>query len=290
MHVKTNEPIAPYTNYRIGGPAREVYFPETAEECNDLFRSLHSSKTPYYILSGGTNVLVGDGFWDGAVIVMSNLKTYSVAGDALTCGAGLESSKAAEIARDNGKTGLEFLYLLPGTIGGGIAGNARYGNINVSDVLIELTACHPDHSIRRFAKDEIEFAYKYTSITAMGWIILEAVLRWSDSDRALIEERMRAIEIKRNESHHFDYPSAGCMFKNDHARNIQVGRLLDSLGLKGTRIGDAEVAPFHANFIINRGHATARDVVALLEKIEDMVRDRTGVALEREVRLAGTFI
>ena len=269
--------------------AREVWFPETAAECAETLASLESAGIPCYILGGGSNVLVGDGYWDGAVVVTSGMK-HAVSGeDAITCGAGIESSRIAEIALAAGKTGLEFLYLLPGTIGGAIAGNARYDDINVSDVLISLDACRPDGTIRTFARTDMRFGYKYTRITREGWIILEATLAWRDGDPAVIRARMDDIERKRNGSHHFDYPSAGCMFKNDHARNIQVGRLLDSLGLKGMRIGDAEIAEFHANFIINRGHATAADVLALLELVEARVQDAIGVRLEREVRLEGSF-
>ena len=289
MHVEHDIPVAPLTHYRIGGVAREVWFPETASECAETLGSLEAAGIPYYILGGGSNVLVGDGYWDGAVVVTSGMKQVTIGDAAIICGAGIESSKIAELALANGKTGLEFLYLLPGTIGGAIAGNARYDDVNVSDVLVSLDACRPDGGIRTFAASDIRFAYKYTSIAKEGWIILEATLAWRDGDPAAIRARMDDIEQKRNGSHHFDYPSAGCMFKNDHARNIQVGRLLDSLGMKGMRIGDAEIADFHANFFINRGAATASDVLALLEMVERTVYEKTGAHLEREVRLEGAF-
>ncbi|MFC1512010.1 UDP-N-acetylmuramate dehydrogenase [Candidatus Latescibacterota bacterium] len=289
MITKLEEPIASYTHYRIGGIAREAYFPETTDECAELCRTFAALKTPHYILGGGSNVLVGDGYWDGAVILTGNLREYIISDASITSGAGLESSKIAEIALQQGKTGLEFLHLLPGSIGGAVAGNARYDNTSVSDVLEGIVACHPEVGIRKFEPSAIRFAYKHTSIVTEGWFICEVTLRWRDGESGVIRERMREIERKRTDSRHFDYPSAGCIFKNDHARNIQAGRLLDSLGLKGMRVGDAEVAGFHANFIVNRGSATARDVLTLIERIESIVRERTGIVLDRELKLAGTF-
>lgn len=281
--------LADYTYYKIGGTARDVYFPESCGDFHDAVTALERDTVPYFILGGGTNVLVGDGYWDGAVIVTTRMNQTIVSDDRLVCGAGLLSSDTAEIALEHGKSGLEFLYKLPGTVGGAIAGNARFDDTNISDVLIALTAVHPAHGMRRFEAADLEFAYKYNRIAREGWYICEAEMAWRDGDRASIRERMDRIGSFRNDSHHFDYPSCGCIFKNDHAANIQAGRLLDSLGLKGMREGGAEVAPFHANFIINTGGASARDVLTLIERIEGIVREKTGIVLEREVRTCGNF-
>jgi UDP-N-acetylmuramate dehydrogenase len=289
MIRKNNEPIAPYTYYKIGGVAREVYFPESADDCDGLLRMLAETGTPYYVLGGGSNVLVGDGYWDGAVVMLSAMNWHWPDDVSVTCGAGMASSDIAELALSSGRSGLEFLYLLPGSIGGAVAGNARYDNISASDVLIRLTACHPVQGLRVFQNADVDFAYKKTSLVSEGWIICEVTLGWKAGSAGEIQARMDDIRRKREQSRHFEYPSAGCVFKNDHTRNIQVGRLLDSLGLKGIRVGDAEVADFHANFIVNRGQATARDVMQLIERIEKEVRERKGVELEREIRLVGTF-
>ena len=281
--------LAPYTTYRIGGVAREAYFPETAEELWDILASLRENRMEWFVLGCGSNVLVGDNFWDGAVIITTRIDRWRAGPDGIVCGAGLPSSRVAEIARDHGKTGLEFLFLLPGTIGGALAGNARYDYRNVSDPLLSVVAVHPEEGIRAFCKEDLAFAYKHTSLTAGGWIISELELAWSDGNPEAILRRMEEIERARTEGGHFLYPSCGCVFKNDYARNIQAGRLIDSLGLKGLSEGGAKVADFHANFIVNTGNATARDVLALIERIERIVRERTGIILEREVRLVGTF-
>lgn len=281
--------IAPYTHYRIGGTAREMYFPENAAELRSILELFRESRTGYFILGGGSNVLVGDGFWDGAVIVTTRMDRYDSAPDHITCGAGMPSSRVAELARERTKTGLEFLYLLPGSIGGALAGNARYDYRNISDALVSLVAVHSEEGIREFKKDEIGFAYKYTSITREGWIICELVLAWADGDPGDIARRMEKTRETRANGRHFEYPSCGCVFKNDYRANVQAGRLLDSLGLKGLSEGDARVADFHANFIINAGDATAKDVRTLIERIERIVRERTGIELEREVRFLGTF-
>ncbi len=281
--------LAQYTSYKIGGIAREVYFPADSSEMLAVIKTLNMSETPYFLLGGGTNVLVGDGYWDGAVILTTRMNSFEAHSDRLNSGAGLFSSQAAEIALNNTKTGLELLYKLPGTIGGALAGNARFDDKNISDTLISLTAVHPDIGIRLFKADEIDFSYKYNRITVEGWYICELSLAWKDGDSTSIRQRMDQIEQFRKESHHFDFPSSGCIFKNDHEKNIQAGSLLDSLGLKGLTVGGAEVAGYHANFIVNNGSATACDILELIEKIESIVLEKTGITLEREVRLFGNF-
>ncbi len=289
IHTENDISIAPFTHYKIGGVAREVYFPDSASELFGLFREFEKKGTEYFILGGGSNVLVGDEYWDGAVIITGDMNGCEPFDDHITCGAGLKSSMIAETALENAKTGLEFLYLLPGTIGGALAGNARYDNINISEVLISLTAVHPEKGIKTFTSEEINFDYKFTGIIKEGWFICETSLRWDDGDPPAIRKTMDDIEKTRTETHQFDFPSCGCIFKNDYDKNIRVGSLIDSLGLKGLTIGGAQVAPFHANFIINTGSATASDVLELIEKIERIVFEKTGIKLEREVRILGNF-
>lgn len=289
LQPEKNISLAPYTHYKIGGVARELYFPANASELFELFQELNSKGIEYFILGGGSNVLVGEGYWDGAVIITSGMDSYEIFDDHITCGAGLLSSRLAEIALENSKTGLEFLYLLPGSIGGALAGNARYNNINVSDMLISLTAVHPEKDIKTFRLEEINFEYKYTDIVKEGWFICEASLEWVNGDSPAIQKTMNDIKEVRTETHQFDFPSCGCIFKNDYENNIQAGRLINSLGLKGLKVGGAQVAPFHANFIINTGNATARDVLELIEKLEKIVFEKSGIKLEREVQLLGIF-
>lgn len=289
IEPKHDIPIKDHTHYEIGGIARDVYFPGTAKDMGDILRKLTETETPYYVLGGGSNVLVGDGYWDGAVIITTGMDRLEPGTDHIACGSGVPSSTIAETALDCGKTGLEFLYLLPGSIGGALAMNARYDMTSISDVLIDVTAVHPRLGLRSFTRNEIDFAYKHTGIISEGWYICSCTLSWREDDPGEIRARMDLIEQKRTDSRHFEYPSCGCIFKNDHTRNIQAGKLIDSLGLKGMRVGDAAVADYHANFIANLGNATAQDVITLIEKIEAIVRDRTGIEMEREVRLAGTF-
>ena len=284
-----NISIAPYTHYKIGGIAREAFFPANAVEFHDVMVTLTQGSVPYYILGGGSNVLVGDGYWDGAVIITTGMVTFETFDDHITCGAGLDSSRVAEIALEHGKTGLEFLYQLPGTIGGALAMNARYDMINIADTVISFQAVHPEKGIRTFMKDDIDFSYKHNSITHEGWYICEITLAWQNGSAETIRKRMDDIELKRREGGHFEYPSCGCIFKNDYEHNIRVGQLLDEMGFKGYSSGDAQVSRNHANFIVNTGNATAGDVLSIIEHIERNVKAEKGIELEREVRLLGTF-
>lgn len=281
--------LAPLTYYKTGGKARDVFFPVNADEMFDVLRQVSDSGKEYFILGGGSNVLIGDGYFDGVVIVTTGINYFSVSDDFITCGAGIESSKVAEIAHERSRTGLEFLYKLPGSIGGAIAGNARFKNINISDILLSLSAVHPKKGIKDFIREDIDFAYKFNSLTHSGWFITEATLKWSNGDRDIIKTEMDEIERFRNISHHFDYPSCGCVFKNDYKHNVQIGKLVESLGLKGYTIGGAKIADFHGNFIINTGNATANDILALIEFVEKTALEKTGLELEREVRILGNF-
>ncbi len=173
--------------------AREGDFPENTSELLDVLQTLVAASTPYYILGGGTNVIVGDGYWDGAVIITTNMSILVVCDNYLTCGTGLPSSRVAEIAFDHSKTGLEFLYLLPGSIGGALSGNARYANKNVSDVFISTLAVHPDKGMKRFRKNEIKFAYKYTNIVEESWIVSELSLAWKDGSTDSIRKKVNPI-------------------------------------------------------------------------------------------------
>ena len=289
IQPRNNISIAPYTYYKIGGVAREAFFPANAVEFHDVMVTLTQGSVPYYILGGGSNVLVGDGYWDGAVIITTGMVTFETFDDHITCGAGLDSSRVAEIALEHGKTGLEFLYQLPGTIGGALAMNARYDMINIADTVISFQAVHPEKGIRTFMKGDIDFSYKHNSITHEGWYICEITLAWQNGSAETIRKRMDDIELKRREGGHFEYPSCGCIFKNDYEHNIRVGQLLDEMGFKGYSSGDAQVSRNHANFIVNTGKATASDVLSIIEHIERKVKAEKGIELEREVRLLGTF-
>ena len=281
--------IARYTYYKIGGIAREVYFPSNTSEMLELVQTFKVRNTEFFTLGGGSNVLAGDGYWDGAVIITTGMNNFEAHHNQLVCGSGLPSSKTAEIALEHAKTGLEFLYKMPGSIGGALAGNARFDNTNISDVLISILAVHSKRGMKRFLNRDMDLSYKHIGIVHEGWIICELTLIWKDGDTDAIRKRMDEIEQFRNKNHHFDFPCCGCVFKNDHKNNIQAGHLLDSLGLKGLKVGGAQVAPFHANFIINTGNATASDVLDLIEQIESIVMEKTGITLEREVRLFGNF-
>ncbi|MFC1650683.1 UDP-N-acetylmuramate dehydrogenase [Candidatus Latescibacterota bacterium] len=289
VQSQKNVLIAPYTHYKIGGIVREAYFPTDSTELLELFDMFSKSDTDYYILGGGSNVLVGDGYFDGAAILTKNMNKSKHFQEHIECGAGMKSSEISEIALKHSKTGLEFLYLLPGTIGGALAGNARYDNKNISEVLINLVAVHPDNGLKTFNAEDIVFEYKFNSLSNEGWLFCEASLKWEDGNPAAIKKRMRDIDLNRSNSKHFELPSCGCIFKNDYKNNIRAGELIDSLGLKELSIGGAQVAPFHANFIVNTGNATSNDIMKLIEKLETTVLEKTGIKLEREVRILGSF-
>jgi UDP-N-acetylmuramate dehydrogenase len=213
----------------------------------------------------------------------------SADGSRVTVQAGSPVSELSEFALARGLTGLEFAYALPGTVGGAVWMNARCYDHEISEVLAE--AVHLDDAgalCRRPLRPE-EWAYKLSPFQKLRGAILEAVFELAPGDREESRRAMDEHKADRVKKGHFLFPCAGSIFKNNRAFGAPTGRIVDSLGLKGVRIGGAQVAAFHGNIIVNTGQATAADVRALIERVEDEVARKLGFSLEREVILVGEW-
>jgi UDP-N-acetylmuramate dehydrogenase len=241
------------------------------------------------VLGGGSKVLVSDQGIRGVVIITTGLDHLQVEGCRLRAGAGVPSHRAAEAACQAGLGGLEFLTCLPGSLGGACFMNARAFGSEMSLVLSRATVVEPDGRRLELPLRPELFSYKRSPFQASRAIIAEVELALGRADSAAIAARMRFIEEQRRSKHEMDFPSCGCVFKNDTRFGMPSGRLIERCGLKQLRIGDAEVSPHHANFIINRGRASAAEVRAVLEEVRRRVREQTGFELELEVRLLGEW-
>jgi UDP-N-acetylmuramate dehydrogenase len=299
QRVLFQEPMSRHTYFRVGGPADAFVTPEAGDELAALVGWLKENGVPYLVIGGGTNLLVKDGGIQGVVIAIGKgfdtISHEEKSGDAvlLTCGGGTKLQALCRYAVDQGLAGLNFAVGIPGTVGGGIVMNAgtRYGCI--ADVLNAATILDLGANRVKLPRKRMAFSYRsldwgslINSERDAGPIILEAEFGLSRSDSALLREASDRIAKERRLRQPQHVPSAGCFFKNP-ASGKTAGELIDRAGLKGRRIGDAEISVAHANFIVNKGAATASDILELRDLIQNTVWTLFNIQLETEVKIVG---
>ena len=279
-----DEPLAKHTSFRIGGPAKRMAFPKTAEELIVLAGFLQELGVRTEILGNGTNVLCPDEGIDGVVIVTGGMDALSRSGETeLTADAGVSLARLATAAYKEGLTGLEFAHGIPGSLGGGVVMNAGAYNGALSDVLVEATALFPD-GVRTLPVGALALSYRHSVFTEQPEaVVLRARVRLQQGDPAEIKARMDELAEKRRATQPLEYPSAGSTFKRPEGHF--AGALIEGCGLKGLRVGGAEVSTKHAGFLINTGGATCGDVLRLIEQVQKRVFEASGVMLEPEVKL-----
>jgi len=287
--LEEDELLAGHTSFRLGGPADLFAAPRTPEEVGRIVTLCARESVPCFVLGGGTNILVSDKGVRGVVIDLTLLGGLQAEGSLITALGGTPVSALSEFALSRGLAGMEFAYSLPGSVGGAVWMNARCYEREVSDVLEFVDYVDPDFGQRRLAMRRDEWDYKVSPFQGMRGVILRAGFRLAPGNPRQVEDRMQEHRQDREKKGHFLFPCAGSVFKNNRAFGAPTGVIVDSLGMKGRRIGGAQVAPFHGNIIVNTGGATARDVLALIELVEDEARRRLGFHLEREVLLVGEW-
>ncbi len=271
------------TSLDLGGTPLRYFRPRAAAELRAALAECCREGIPWRVLGGGSNLLIDDGPLPYAVVHVTGAAFGRIARTGLrtvTAGAGAATARLLATCKENGLGGLEFLAGLPGTVGGAVAGNAGAWGRQVSDPLSRLRLMRPDGRTLSVPAREVDFSYRSADLN--GCIVMEAEFALEPRDRRLIARQMDTYARARAERHPLGGHSAGCIFKNPP--RASAGRLLDLCGLKGRRIGGAQVSHKHANFILNRGGATAGDVLALIAVMEQAVRLRFGIQLELEVR------
>jgi UDP-N-acetylmuramate dehydrogenase len=282
-------PLAPLTTYRVGGPADLTISPRTVEELQRTVRACREAGVLFHVLGRGSNVLIGDKGIRGAVLLLRALDWVRQDGETLVCGAGADCTGAAAVALWAGLTGLEFFHYLPGSVGGAAFMNARAFEQEVSQVWTHALLVTAEGELRETDLCPGDFRYKFSPLQASGELAAELTLKLAPGDREAIAARMAANEEKRRSNGELDFPSCGCVFKNDRRIGAPSGRLIDASGLKGFAMGGAQVSLSHANFVVNRGGATAAEIRAVIEHVRAEVQRRTGFLLELEVRFLGEF-
>lgn len=285
--LRREEPLGAKTTLRVGGAARLYAEPASIADLQALLRAANTEHVPVFLLGRGSNLIIPDEGVDGLVIALTQTGWTSFElrpGGRVWAGAGLRLKNLCGLAAKAGLSGFEFLEGIPGTVGGALRMNAGAMGGWMFDVVEEMQVMRLDGEVATLPRGTMHVQYRYCADLDQA-IALGAVLRpVAQADAETVNRQIAAYRRKRQESQPRE-PSAGCIFKNPPGNS--AGRLIDESGLKGTRVGDAEVSPVHANFIINRGQATGADVLELVRRVRARVREAKGVELEPEVLLYG---
>ena len=286
--VFTEEAMSQHTTFKIGGPADYFLIPDKGEDVGRVIKICKEKEIPYFILGNGSNLLVGDGGYRGAVIqIYRNMSSVTVEGNEITAQAGALLSAVAAAAKNASLTGFEFAGGIPGTIGGAVVMNAGAYGGEMKDVLTEVTVMNAEGDIFTLPTEELELGYRTSIIKTAGYIVLEAKIRLKEGDPEVIRETMKDLTIRRTTKQPLEYPSAGSTFKRPEG--YFAGKLIMDSGLAGYQVGGAQVSEKHCGFVINAGDATARDVRTLMDNVRDIVYKKYGVTLEPEVKFLGEF-
>jgi len=282
--VAPDAPLAPFTSWRIGGPAELLAQPVDREDVVLALRWASAENLPWRVLGNGSNLLVRDEGVSGLVLRMRRaLESYRLEEERVVAEAGASFPAVARLAASAGLGGLEFAGGIPGTLGGALVMNAGWHEHEIGTLVEWIDHIDEHGSVRRFDREEAAFSYRGSLFRRLSGVILEASLRLQPGAADEIEARMERFAASRKANQPTELPSCGSVFlkpPGDFA-----GRLIDEAGLKGLRVGSVEVSPKHANFFVNTGEGTAADVLALVERVEREVLDRFGVRLVREFEL-----
>ena len=278
-NIYVNEPMSNHTTFKTGGTADYLVIPKKLSELEELLK-LDCKKV---IIGNGSNLLVKDGGIRGLVIKTTGLNNYKVDNEYIIAEAGILLSKLANIARDNSLTGIEFACGIPGTLGGAVMMNASAYGGEIANVVIETKYADINGNIYEIT--DHEFGYRKSFFTDKDYFILESKLKLEHGNKEEINQKMQELMKSRNEKQPMNKPSAGSTFKRP--LNNFAGKLIEDAGLKGYKIGGAQVSSVHAGFIVNDGNATSKDILDLIKYVQNKVKNEFGVDLEPEIRIIG---
>ena len=284
----TDEPMSRHTTFRTGGPADIYIEPSGVEELKQVLDICREENVAYTIIGNGSNLLVGDGGYRGVLISFGKpFAQVTIEGAQVRTGAGALLSAVAKQVLNASLTGFEFAAGIPGTIGGAVVMNAGAYGGELCQVLREAKVLTPEGEVKTLPAEELELGYRTSCVQKNGYIVLEAVLQLQPGNADDIRAVMDALASKRREKQPLEYPSAGSTFKRPEGHF--AGRLIQDAGLRGFRVGGAQVSEKHCGFVINRDHATSADILSLCRQVQEKVKAQSGVELELEVKLLGEF-
>ncbi len=280
--VEENALLNNLNTYKIASKAKYLIKVDTIESLIELLKYLKENKIKFFILGAGSNVIL-DEYFDGAIIKLKGLNYVHIKDNLVTTGAGTMMVKLATTTVNNNLTGLEWAINIPGTIGGSINGNAGAYNSEIFDNLVKVKVLTPKLEVKEMLKEDFTYSYRHTNIKEKKLIVLEATFKLAKGDKKTSEEIIKDRWHRRKTTQPLEMPSAGSVFRNPE--NDYAGRLIEEAGLKGKTIGGAQISLKHANFIVNIGGATSKDIKNLIELIRKEVKNQFNVdlILEQEI-------
>ncbi len=286
--VLTDAPMNKYTTFKTGGKADMLILPASVSQMKNALRLLYAYEVPYIVIGRGSNIIVGDRGIRGAVVKLADgFDVVSVDGEYVTAEAGAATYSVVKAAHENGLTGIEFLSGIPGSIGGAVVMNAGAYGGEVKQYLTEVELLDSAFKIQTVKAPDLDLRYRYSRIQGTSRYITKTVFRLDRGDIGEAKAYMRSLGEKRREKQPLNLPSAGSIFKRPVG--FFAGALIEQAGLKGHTIGGAQVSEKHAGFIVNTGNATSKDIMMLIQFIQERVYTKEGVKLETEVKLIGEF-
>lgn len=311
LNVIEGEPMSRHTSFKVGGAARFFISPSSKEQLIDVILACKEEGIEYTVIGRGSNLIVSDEGYDGMIICLGDGFSFIMKEDGdiersvkedgdiersvkedggytyITASAGAGLISLSSQVRREGLAGLEFACGIPGSVGGAIYMNAGAHGGQMSDVVSRVTVIDRQGRAKKLSAEEMNFGYRHSAAMDEGYVVVDATFKLSNGDKDEMEKTVKENLSRRKQSQPLEYPSAGSVFKRPEG--TFAGKLIEDAGLKGFSIGGAEVSDKHAGFIVNKGDATAADVVAVIEHVTKVVLEKFGVKLEPEVRFLGKF-
>lgn len=287
-NVKQQEPMSRHTTFRIGGPADFYLCPHSTKEVQEIVEICKEEKLPYFVLGNGSNLLVSDRGYRGVVIQLwKNFSDITVKDCCIQAKAGALLSKVAAEALEAGLTGMEFASGIPGTIGGAAFMNAGAYGGEMKDIIKSVKVLDTQGEARVLPKEELKMGYRTSIVKEKGYTVLSVELELTRGNQEEIRNTMEDLKERRTSKQPLEMPSAGSTFKRPEG--YFAGKLIMDSGLRGFSVGGAQVSEKHCGFVVNKGGATAMDVLNLIREVQRRVKEQFGVDLETEVRFLGEF-
>lgn len=284
--IKIDEMMSKHTSFRVGGPAKVFLTVHSEESLRNILLALKRYELPYFVLGNGSNLLVSDEGYDGVMVYLGEeFSEVEITGTQMRAKAAALLGKVARMAMEEELAGLEFAAGIPGSLGGGVVMNAGAYGGELSQVVTKVRAMNPDGEIIELEKDQLLLGYRTSIFKTKPFVILEVFMELQKGNKEEILVKIKEYTKARVEKQPLEYPSAGSTFKRPEG--YFAGKLIMDAGLRGYRVGDAQVSEKHCGFVINRGNATATEIKTLMENVAKKVKEEFGVDLEAEVIMLG---
>nr|WP_239549039.1 UDP-N-acetylmuramate dehydrogenase [Scopulibacillus daqui] len=282
--IRLNEPLSKHTTMKIGGPADIFVEPNSIENLEKTVRFAREADVPFRVIGRGSNLLVDDEGIRGVVIKLGKgINHLEIENDVLRVGAGYPMVPLATIMSKKGFSGFEFAGGIPGSVGGAVYMNAGAHGSDISEIIIEARVLYPDGTLKWVSKEDLNYSYRTSALQFDGGICVEAKFKLTKGDPEKIYNDMKSFKDYRHRTQPYDMPCAGSIFRNPLPQHS--GRLIEEAGLKGYKIGGAQISELHANFIVNTGDATAENVRDLISFIKKTINDNSGIDLHTEIEI-----